>query len=217
MKDQLSEYKFKRLSTESFKNGLRLHFDSILLYENDSFPSSFQLSVLSLEEFSKSYWVEHYYLTSKWNDGFPDKDFEQEWLRLLYLHPKKQFAFFGWGAMYDYSPKFVDFVERKGLEAKKQVATYVGLEKNKNKIDVNSRISIPNRITQKDSKQMISLINDYLKDICRIKFFHENYSGIQETDDLITEDLFAKLNKWKSKTGIKSKKWFKEWNKKRSS
>ena len=45
MRQNLSIYKFKKLAIESFKNGLRLHFDSILLYRNQSFPSSFQLSV----------------------------------------------------------------------------------------------------------------------------------------------------------------------------
>ena len=64
MREQLSIYKFKKIATESFKNGLRLHFDSILLYNNKSFPSAFQLSVLALEEFSKSYWVEHYCTSS---------------------------------------------------------------------------------------------------------------------------------------------------------
>ena len=217
MTDQLSEYKFKRISIESFKNGLRLHFDSILLFNNDSFPSAFQLSVLALEEFSKSNWVEHYYWSSKTNNGFPDKDFEQKWLKLLYFHPEKQNAFFGWGSMFKYSPKFVDFVKQRGLENKKQIATYVGLDRNKNKIDVNSRISVPSRITNKDSKKMISLINDYLKDICKRKISQDYYFDIEEKNDLITTDLMIKLNNWQLKSGIKSDKWFDEWVKKRSS
>jgi AbiV family abortive infection protein len=217
MIEQLSEYKFKRISTEAFKNGLRLHFDSILLFNNDSFPSAFQLSVLSLEEFSKSNWVEHYYWTSKTNNGFPEKEFEQKWLKMLYFHSDKQNAFFGWGMIYDYSPKFVEFVKERGLERKKQIATYVGLDRNRNGIDVNSRISLPFSITEKDSKQLISLISDYLKDICNRKFAQEYYFNIDEKNELITTKLISKLNGWKFKSGIKSNKWFKEWTKKSSS
>ncbi|MCX6236587.1 MAG: AbiV family abortive infection protein [Bacteroidia bacterium] len=214
MREQLSEYKYKRISIESFKNGLRLHFDSILLFNNDSFPSAFQLSVLSLEEFSKSYWIEHVYWSSITNTGFPDKDFEQKWLKILYFHPEKQSAFFGWGMEYDYSPKFIAFVRQRGLEEKKQIATYVGLDRNKKGIDVNSRVSIPTRITQKDSKQMISLMSDYLKDICKRKMIQEYYFDIEEKNYLITADLIARLDEWKYKSGIKSEKWYNEWIKK---
>lgn len=216
MREQLSEYKYKRISIESLKNGLRLHFDAILLFNNNSFPSAFQLSVLSLEEFSKSYWVEHVYWSSITNTGFPDRDFEQKWLKLLYFHPEKQNAFFGWGMEYDYSPKFISFVKQHGLEEKKQIATYVGLDRNKKGIDVNSRVSIPTRINQKDSKQMISLMSDYLKDICKRKMIQEYYFDIQEKNDLITADLIARLDEWKFKSGIKSGKWYNEWTKRAS-
>jgi len=216
MRQKLSEYKFKKISVEAFKNGLRLHFDSILLFINESFPSAFQLSVLSLEEFSKSYLVEHYYWSSKTNNGFSEKGFEQKWLKLLYLHPEKQRAFFGWRMMYDYSPKFVDLVKQGGLEEKKQIATYVGLDRTKNGIDVNSRISIPLKITRKDSKQIISLINDYLKNICERNFIQEFYFDIEEKDDLITNELYDRLKQWKYRSGLKSDRWFKEWMNKSS-
>ena len=214
MKDQLSEYKFKKLSYESFINGLRLHFDSILLFNNKSYPSAFQLSVLALEEFSKSFWIEHYYSSSKSNIGFPDKEFEQGWLKLLYIHPEKQKAFFGWGMMFEYSPKFVAFVQARGLEAKKQIATYVGLERNKTEVNTASRISTPLRIKEKDAKQLISLINDYIKDLCKRKLYQEYYFDIEIKDQLLTNELVEKLNSWKFQSGIMSNRWFKEWNKK---
>jgi AbiV family abortive infection protein len=215
MSEKLSKYKFKRLSTESFINGLRLHFDSILLFKNKSFPSAFQLSVLSMEEFSKSDWVEHYYWSSITNNGFPDEDFEQNWLKLLYLHPRKQIAFFGRSAAFNYSPKFVKFVQEKKLELKKQQATYVGLNKIKSKIDINSRISLPTKIKEKDAKQMISLINDYLSEICRIKMIQEDYFDLYEKDELITIDLKERLSEWKYKSGLRSNRWFSEWFKKK--
>ncbi len=208
LKNKLSEYKFKRIATESFKNGLRLHFDSILLHNNQSYASAFQLSVLALEEFSKSNWVEHYYNSSKSNNGFPDIKFEQEWLKLLYYHPKKQSAFFGWGMEMDYSPKFVKFVRERKLEEKKQQATYVGLKRIKNTVDTNSQISTPFRIKESESKQLISMLNDFLKEICRKKEIQEIYFDLKEKDEIITPKLSEKLNKWKHKSGIKSNKWF---------
>jgi AbiV family abortive infection protein len=216
-REKLSHYKFEKLSSESFKNGLRLHFDSIILFDNNSYPSAYQLSILSLEEFSKSYWIEHYYFSSIGNNGFPEKEFEQEWLKLLYLHPKKQYAFFGWGDMYDYSPKFVAFVEKGGLEVKKQIATYVGLKKDKKNIDVNSRISVPGKISRNDAKQIISLINDYLKDICNLRYNQDYYTGIKDKDALINSSLVERLNIWKFKSGLRSRKWFSEWTNKHSS
>ena len=209
MREQLSKYKFEKLATESFRNALRLHFDSILLFNSQSYPSAFQLSVLALEEFSKSYWIEHYYYSSITNSGFPDKNFEQEWLNLLYFHPEKQKAFFGWGISRDYGDKFIKSVENGELELKKQKATYVGLNKNRKKVDVNSRISTPNQIKEGDAKQMISLLNDYLKDTCDMKSFYEYHFMIDEKDDLLTKELYTELNKWKYKSGLRKVPLFK--------
>tara|TARA_R110002049_G_scaffold69023_1_gene178838 strand:+ start:6873 stop:7523 length:651 start_codon:yes stop_codon:yes gene_type:complete len=208
VKKRLSDYKFKKIATESFRNGLRLHFDSILLHNHKSYPSAYQLSVLALEEFSKSNWVEHYYNSSKYNGGFPDVDFEQDWLKLLYFHPRKQNAFFGWGMDMDYSPKFVKFVKDRKLEEKKQQATYVGLKRTKNIIDTTSQISIPFKIKENDSKQIVSMLNDYLKEICIIKDYQEYYFDLADKDELITSELLTKLNEWKYKSGLKSNKWF---------
>ena len=210
MREKLSIYKFKKIATESFKNGLRLHFDSILLFKNKSFPSSFQLSVLALEEFSKSQWVEHYYYTSITNDGFPDKEFEQKWLNLLYFHPKKQKAFFGWGISRDYNENFIESIENGELELKKQKAIYVGLEKNRRKVNVNSRISLPSQIKLKDAKQMISLLNDYLIDSCDMKSFYEVHFGIEEKNNLLNSELYDRLNEWKHKSRIRKVPLFKE-------
>jgi AbiV family abortive infection protein len=214
MPERLSEYKLKRIATESFKNGLRLHFDSILLYNNSSFPSAFHLSVLSLEEISKSNWVEHYFWSSKINNTPYDKSSEQKWLRLLHFHSEKQRAFFGWGAMFDYSPKFIDFIGRQGLEKKKQAATYVGLDRDKKGVDINSRISVPTRVTEKDSKQIISLISDYLKEVCSNNLTNKFYFDIEAKNDLLTPQLMSQLKEWKKNSGLKSQKWLSEWMKK---
>lgn len=107
MKRGLSKYKLARIAVESLRNSLRLHFDSIFLFKNGSYPTAFQVSVLALEEFAKAKWVEDFCFYSV--GSFPDEKFEQEWLQLLYLHPKKQAAFFS-REVFEYSPAFVEFV-----------------------------------------------------------------------------------------------------------
>lgn len=162
----ISKYKLHKIATESLRNTLRLHFDSVLLYENGSYPSAFQLSALALEEFSKANWVDHYIWSCETNQGYPDAESEQEWLKLLYLHPKKQWNFVA-REIDNYSPKFISLIQNRELEEKKQNSIYVGPSRMKGRIDTNSRISTPWKIKQKDAKQFISIINDELLRICQ--------------------------------------------------
>lgn len=128
MPSGLSKYKYKRIAEEALRNALRLHADSILLFSAGSYPSSFQLSVLALEEFSKAKWVDHCFYSSVTNGGFMDSKSEQAWLKLLYSHPEKQFAFVA-RDLFEFSPKLVRFIKTKKLEHKKQQSVYVGLLK----------------------------------------------------------------------------------------
>lgn len=125
---------------------------------------------------------------------------------------KKQYAFLA-REPFEYSPKFIDFVQKGQLELQKQKATYVGLEKTKGIIDVNSRISIPEKVKDSDAKKIISLLNDVLIEICENKIFQESYFGIEEMNNIIDKKLLNRLRKWKYKSGIKSRKWFSEWTK----
>ncbi len=213
MPKQLSKYKFRKIATGSLLNGLRLHFDSILLFNNKSYPTSLQISIIAIEEIAKAKWVDDYYYSSITNGIFPDKDFEQEWLQLLYIHPKKQYAFVA-RELHDYSPKFIEFVQKGQLELLKQRSTYVGLDKTKRNIEINSRISLPEKIKESDAKKIISLLNDVLIEICEMKIYQENYFGIEEMDKVIDENLLARLKEWKFKSGIRSRKWFSEWTRK---
>jgi AbiV family abortive infection protein len=203
----LSVYKFKRLAVESLKNALRLHADSIFLFRSGSYPSAFQLAVLALEEFSKAKWVEHYYWSSITNEGFPDFEFEQQWLSLLYLHPKKQYHFVA-RDLFDFSPKLVRFIASKKLEEKKQQAVYVGLERNGRHVDTTSRISTPARIKEADAKLIISLVNQEFVDIFSTIEQCETYFGIAEMDELIYPDLRQFLFAWPHRSGLKSRSRF---------
>lgn len=42
----ISKYKLNKIATESLRNTIRLHFESVLLYEHGSYPSALQLSVM---------------------------------------------------------------------------------------------------------------------------------------------------------------------------
>lgn len=204
MRKTLTPYKLKRIATESLRNSLRLHSDAILLYTNGSHASAFQLSILSLEELAKAKEVAHYYYTSRTNGylGKEDPELEQQWLLMLYSHPWKQFAFVG-RDLYDYSPTLVRFIQSKKMEAKKQAATYVGLARQGKKIDVNSRISTPARITNKDSRQFISLVNSEFLFIFNVIQVHAEYFGVDEADDMISAEDHQFLFAWPHDTGMK--------------
>ncbi|MBB3169963.1 AbiV family abortive infection protein [Simiduia aestuariiviva] len=208
--DGISKYKLNRIATESLRNAIRLHFDSVLLYENGSYPSALQLSVLALEEFAKANWVDHYIWSSETNEGYPTAELEQEWLKLLYLHPKKQWSFVARDTN-DYSPKFISLIQSRKLEEKKQNAVYVGLSRSKGMVDIESRISTPWKVKQNDAKQFISIINDELLRIfARIEeneFYFEGGSGMDEVFDY---HIYNKLLRWPHRSGIKNNGWRKK-------
>lgn len=209
MRSTLSPYKFKRLAKESLRNSLRLHMDSMLLHINGSYPSAFQLAVLTLEELSKAKWVSQYYYSSITNEGFPDAEFEQVWLSLLYSHMQKQYAFVA-RDIFDYSPKFVHFIQTKALDLKKQQATYVGLGRVGKKIDVTGRISTPDRIKEKDSKQLITLLNDEYLEIYGKVCSDDGYFGIEEVDAVINPDEHQFLFAWPHKSSLKGHRFLKQ-------
>lgn len=208
-KQGISRYKLNKLASEALRNSLRLHFDSILLFNNESYPSAFQLSVLALEELSKAKWIDHYMWSSETNEGYPHEEFEMKWLKLLYLHPEKQWNYVG-REYFDYSPKFFKLVESGGLERKKQNAVYVGFDRKKGKIDISGRISTPFKITKKDAVQVISLINDDFLSICKcIEEYEWCFDGARKMDDVFDYGIFFKLLKWPNKSGIKNAGWWK--------
>jgi hypothetical protein len=119
--------------------------------------------------------------------------------------------------MFDYSPPFFDFVRKRGLETKKQRATYVGFDGSRARINTASRLSTPGRIKQKDAKQMISLLNSEFLEIHQRISAEEGYYSIDEMDGVISNQMAALLKKWPHKTNLKSRRWWKSWDKKLSS
>lgn len=203
---KLSTYKWKRLGSESLRNALRLHQDSISLFHLKSYPSAFQLSVLALEEFAKAKWVEHYYYSSITNEGFPDAEFEQGWLKLLYIHSEKQFGFVA-RDMFEYSPKLVNALRSGDLERRKQQAVYVGLDRDKKTIKTDGRISLPTRITYEDAKRMISWINAEFLFARKLLEFNESYFGIEAMDGILLSPAADCLKEWPFKSRMRSRSY----------
>jgi AbiV family abortive infection protein len=201
----LSKYKWKRLATESLMNALRLHKDAILLFNAGSYPSAYQLSVLCLEEFAKAKWVEHYYYSSITNCGLPDAEFEQGWLKLLYDHSEKQYAFVA-RDMFEYPPALVEFIKSGKLERRKQQAVYVGLDRTRKTINVKSRISLPTSIKLKEAKQLISWINSEFIFVHRNLTFYEYYFGIPEMDEAMHSPAACVIFEWPHKSRTRSRK-----------
>ncbi|PSU98020.1 AbiV family abortive infection protein [Photobacterium leiognathi subsp. mandapamensis] len=203
----ITKYKLNKLATESLRNVLRLHFDSVLLYKNESYPSAFQLSVLAIEELSKANWIDHYIFSSEMNNGYPNADLEHDWLKLLYLHPKKQWNFVARDPQF-FSPKFIELIKTRKLEEKKQNSIYVGLKRVKGKIDIESRVSTPWRIKRDDAKQVISIVNAELLRYCqRIEDDEFYFVGAQEMDEVFDYKIFSKLLSWPHKSGLMNESW----------
>jgi AbiV family abortive infection protein len=201
----LSLYKWKKLGKESLLNALRLHRDAILLFNAGSFPSAFQLSVLSLEEFAKAKWVEHYYYSSITNCGFEEAESEQKWLKLLYIHLQKQYAFVA-RDMFEYHPSLVEFIKNGGLERRKQQAVYVGLDRDRKTVHVRDRILLPSSVKQKEVKRMISWINAEFIFIHKTLALYEQYFGINEMDEVMLSPSASVIFEWPYKSRVRSPK-----------
>jgi len=90
--DGISLNKVDKMAGLSFENGLRLHFDSILLFENKSYPSAYFLSVLAIEEIGKVFLITDF-LWHSLVDGRMEKEGEGKFLEGIYFHTVKQSSF----------------------------------------------------------------------------------------------------------------------------
>ena len=163
--------KVGRISRSAFLNALRLHKDSIFLFNRHSYPTAFQLSIIAQEEIGKSFLMEeHIFQAIGINDG--NKGLLDEiTIKAMFSHRVKQ----GWfsrqaddffkyhGKKY---PAIIRLISSGKLEEMKQNATYVGLTKNNGKADPKGKIIIPEkRIKEKDAVKMITRVNDYVIDL----------------------------------------------------
>ena len=202
---KISLNKLQKIAVLSMENSVRLHLDSILLFKNNSFPSSFQLSVLALEEFGKAKALDDFVWNITTHGNKRDYARELKYIERLYIHPWKQGAAL-FRQSYNYSKKYLAFVESKALEIKKQAAVYVGLKRINGKIDIKGRISTPSIIKQKDAQQQVSLLNDIFLDIILRADYQGMYFDTPGMDKVMDNALKRKLNVWTSRSGIKNRR-----------
>lgn len=109
-------------------------------------------------------------------------ELEEKWLDLLYKHTSKQYSFFRYSPFSDMSLKNIMLMQEifnGEIELKKQGAVYVGLKRDKGKVDVNGKIKHPFQITKKTAENQITKINDHLLVTgIGIRFFY--YSSYHE-------------------------------------
>lgn len=206
----LSARKYKRLAVEALRNSLRLFKDAQTLFATASWPTAFQLTVLAIEEFAKARWVDHVYYSSITNTGLPSEQLEQETLRPLYLHQPKQEWYLRDG-YFDFSPKLHREVKSGLLDRRKQEATYVSLPKRGKRVDVNARVSVPDRIKEAETKQLMSLFAKELREVYKLLELNETYFGIEEMDAVVMSHEFAPAFTWEHKrSGLKSPRFRQE-------
>lgn len=186
--------KIDKMAGLSFENGLRLHFDSIVLFNSKSFPSAFFLSVLAIEEIGKSFLLTDFLFHSR-IDGRMGEKMEKKWLGLIYLHRTKQNSFaFNFGSIFS-TDNFFESIYKGEQEILKQNSVYIGLERNKRKINLKSRINNPLKINEKKAQDQITSIND-----CLLYFIlgaiKEAYCvDADSVEELLNEHLYNKLKK----------------------
>jgi len=175
----------------AFQNALRLHFDSILLYENDSYSSSVVLSILSMEEFGKYCSLSSYVFYTDVNHT-RDLVFEEKYLKHLYNHPFKQRQIFGRDG-FIVSTDLYNRAKHRFYEDLKHRALYVGYERDKGNLLFDKGINNPFLITKEIAKDQICFQNKLL-----INLVEERLEGIIEMDEedvneILNNELLQKL------------------------
>jgi len=161
-KKRASLQKLEKMEELTFKNALRLHFDSIMMYKNHSYPTAYFLSILALEELGKASLLDDFIWHSR-IEGRTDISEQEKWLETMYLHKPKQRLFSKqfWSLMTS-ARKVLRDIDSGKIEIDKQNAVYVSLPKKSRKIELKGRISTPFNVTSKKAKEQITVVSDYL-------------------------------------------------------
>ena len=189
----------------TFKNAIRLHEDSIILYKEKRYPSAYAISILALEEIGK-YQILADFLWHIYVDGRGAKRNETDEIKSLltiYDHKHKQ-KIFAREISY-HSPKFpASFsrdIQNDRLDILKQNSIYVGLSKTKKEIDIKGKIISPMNISQKQARKRITTINDYFLYLAAL-ILSDGYSmDFDEIEQLLDRNSIIKFqNLWPQMT-----------------
>lgn len=138
--EELSE-----MAITAFRNGLRLHGDSVILFDENSYPSAVLLSVLAMEEFGKYFMLSAYVFYSRVG-GKREEKFENKFLKYLYNHKSKQRVIFGRDGFYP-SIEELEKVDNNFYEFLKQRSTYVGYDRKKGNLLLDKGFNNPIEVT----------------------------------------------------------------------
>lgn len=163
--------KIENLALLSFKNALRLHFDSIILYSHNSYPSAYVSSVLSLEEIGKLHLLNSDFMCNSLIEGNMKSIIDM--LKLTYIHPIKQknaldiedyFCKNKRTGIREINMKFQHIFSGE-LEVSKQRAIYAGFDRIKGKIQINSPLRSPFYVKHTKTLKQIRLVHEYFLDM----------------------------------------------------
>ena len=200
----INHNKILKLQTLSFKNALRLHCDSILLFNNKSFPSAYAMSILALEELGKMYLFDDFLFHRATNQVGTETQITR-WLQLMYNHKWKQCKFASWHWA-DLPARIIRIIESGDLDLAKQNALYVGLPKVRGKPLLKGRINSPFKISETKAAKQITTINDILLELV-LGVIKGTYSlEIDHVDTLFTWELYQSLeNHWEHRSKATAK------------
>jgi AbiV family abortive infection protein len=188
--------KLEKMAGLAFKNGLRLHYDSILLFKNKSYATAFSLSIFAAEEIAKAFLIEHQWWHSLINGKRTPQE-EENWLQLIYNHKVKQsnFVYFLDGPLPE--SKLLKKFYNGSIEMLKQNSIYVGLKKQGKKIILNSKVNNPLIMTREKAHKMITLLNDKLLELCLLQIKNAGGPDAESIRRQLNRHFFNKLKtKW---------------------
>jgi AbiV family abortive infection protein len=215
--------KIDKMALITFKNALRLHFDSITLFHNKSYAHAYYLSVIALEELGKTFLLSDFIWNSTVNGRFneyKDADLikiygqnleEAYFKKIVYNHKRKQSHFVRYFD-YDFKPsnKYLKKILDGDIENEKQNSLYVGLKRVRKKIDMKSRIINPLKFKKLKAEYQINLIQKCLLELTSIVRKGYGTTDSDCLDEYLTNKLYTNL---KTKWSIKDKKFIRKLNK----
>jgi AbiV family abortive infection protein len=149
---KISFRKLAALELECYRNGLQLHFDSILLMKARSYSSAFAISVIASEELGKGFGFAEMSFQAGFNKTFDAHD-EMFWNKLLSDHKLKQ----GWFVSELFGRDRMSVLKRyTTIQVDKNNALYVGVRKG------NHHIVRPFLIPASKARKQIGTVNEGL-------------------------------------------------------
>lgn len=188
--------KIEKVIGFAFENALRLHFDSIFLFENDSYPSAYFLSVLALEELGKVTILDNFVWHTTTSGRRSARD-EQESIDRIFQHQLKQ-RIFANDAERFVPKKLLDSFRNGKVEVLKQNAVYVGLARKGRKTDLNGKVISPYDVGLPKARRQITIVNDFLIDLALGTIKEVYLIDNEYVESMLNEELLVELmGRWK--------------------